>query len=159
MGFGLTPARGDWEYRRSTISSKATFLKGEVLAMHPTRVLRRYISTDSAAYGIAMHDSSASLPVGIVTVAVPRPGCTAYGDLLTGEVASTFSVGQVCCAHSDNTLNSFISATYTSAFSSLYRVAVALSQTDQSKASRIEVEFILDNWLPYGSASTSTFKI
>jgi hypothetical protein len=159
MAFGLTPARGPWEYRRSTISSAATFVKGCVLAMHPTRVLRQYVSTDSAAYGIAMNDSANSLPVGIVTVAIPFPGCTAYGDLLTGEVNSSFSEGQGCCAHTSGNFNSFISATWTSAFSTLYRVARHLSSTDQSKASRIEVSFVQDNWIEYGSASTSTFKI
>src|SRR5438477_11025570 len=102
-GFGLVPARGSWEYRLSYISSGATFGKGSLVNLDSGYLVREYLSTDSQFYGIAMSNSTASLPgpfsalaysanSGGVTVAIPAPACTAYSDFITGVTPSSPSI-------------------------------------------------------------------
>lgn len=158
MAFGLTPARGHWLTERSTTSSLVTFLKGCIVSLGPDRTLREYSSTHSSAFGIALNDSVNSLPAGIVEVAIPTPGCTAIADLPTGIAASNLSVGQVGTFFKSGNYNSFFTTTGAfSAFSSLARVAGYSPLLDQSRSSRVEVSFVLDNWTEWGSTSTSTF--
>jgi len=154
---GLVPARGPWEYRYCTTASAATFLKGAVLSLNPARTLREYASTHSSAFGIAMHDSTNSLPPGKVLVAIPAPGCTAYGDIETNVAASALSRGQtgVLAKSGNYSVVSTTGLANSSAFSQLVRIAS--EQPDFSRYSRVEVSFILDNWTEYGSASTSTY--
>src|SRR5690349_7392 len=91
---GIVPARGNWEQRTLTISSTATFFKGDALRLNGARDLAVYNSVSSQVIGIAMHDSSASLPAGKCVVAIPAPNCTAFIDVPTGLAASVLSVGQ-----------------------------------------------------------------
>lgn len=157
MAFGLTPARGPWEYRPYTTASAATFVKGCLVSLNPARTLREYASTHSSALGIALNDSANSLPQNIVVVAIPYPGCTAYADLDTGVARSLLSNGQVGTIAKVGNFMSFASVSGSfSAFSSLIRI-ISEPLADQSRASRVEVSFILDNFTEYGSTSTSTF--
>ena len=149
---GIVPARGNWEYRTLTLSSTATFFKGDAVAFNGTRDVTRYLSTHSSLLGIALHDSSASLPAGKVLVAIPAPNCTAYVDVDTGLAASQLSLGQSLGIYKSGATNtSFLTTLMGSNFS---RLAVIAGPID-STLSRIEVAFIQSGGLY--SASTSTF--
>src|SRR3989440_8562766 len=119
-GFGLVPARGSWEYRLSYISSGATFGKGSLVNLDSGYLVREYLSTDSQFYGIAMSNSTASLPgpfsslayssnSGAIMVAIPAPGCTAYSDLTTGIAQSSLSIGRQTLIYKQGNLMSYAS--------------------------------------------------
>src|SRR2546430_9504493 len=97
MPLGITPARGDWEYRRSAITSLAQgqFQKGDLVTLGIGRLASLYTSSNNTiVFGVAMHDSGNSFPAGFATIAIPVPGCTAYVDTLTGEIRSNLSWGE-----------------------------------------------------------------
>ena len=76
MPFGVTPARGPWEYWRSGITSAAAgaFQKGDVVALGVGRLVSLMTSSNmSTFFGIATHDSGNSLPAGFAVIAVPVP--------------------------------------------------------------------------------------
>lgn len=159
MPFGITPARGDWEYRRSTISTLAQsfFTKGDLVVLDHTRVASVYTSTYSGYFGVAMGSSINSLPAGFQLVAIPRAGCTAYIDLLTGEVASGLSLGQVgsvgtVSAVTGNQTSAF-SRLQGSVFSSIWEIVGPVDSTN----SRIEVAF-LQQGMTFYSVSTTTLN-
>ena len=97
MAQGITPARGDWEYRtfpksQLTTLSQGAFSKGDLVCLDHGRHISVWTSTQSGYLGVALHASSDS-NLGI-TVAIPAPGCTAYVDSLTTDAGSNFSLGQ-----------------------------------------------------------------
>ena len=99
MALGITPARGDWEYRRFsafTTLAAGQWQKGDLVGMSgPGRLPSLLTSSNFSTFlGVAMNDSLNSLPVGTCVLGIPRPGCTAYVDLLTTEAASGMSFGQ-----------------------------------------------------------------
>ena len=155
MAFGITPARGNWEYRRSavTTSSQGQFQKGDLVGLDKTRVASLYTSSNFSSYlGVATHDSLNSLPANFVTLAIPRPGCTAYVDLLTTEAASGMSFGQAGSIVSANGRTSTFSLLATSVWS---RVVEIVGPVD-SNLSRVEVAFIQQAAVIY-SVSSNTY--
>src|SRR5262245_336422 len=108
MPEGLTPARGEWEYRQFTTASSATYAKGTLVALNTARDVVEFVSTMSTYLGIAMSASTASLPLGKVLVAIPAPGCTAYSDVTNSFAASALSIGEVYSIGKHGNLNSYI---------------------------------------------------
>lgn len=154
MAFGLTPARGDWEYRRLDQASTATFFKGDALTLNGIRQVVRYASTSSVLIGIAMQDSANSLPRGKALVAIPAPGCTAMADVDTGVAASELSFGQTMHIYKSGATNtSFVSF---GALASVFSRVVQIVGPLDSAQSRIEVSFSQQGGI-YNSASTTTF--
>lgn len=147
---GIVPARGNWEYRTLTLSSTATFFKGDALKLNGVRELAVYNSVASQVEGIAMHDSAASLPAGKCVVAIPAPNCTAFIDVPTGLAASVLSQGQTVGLYKSGATNtSFLTTLMGSAFS---QVAVIVGPLD-SLQSRIEVAFLVNGGM-YSAASS-----
>ena len=74
MAQGITPARGDWEYRRSAISglAQAAFNQGDLVGLDHTRLVSVWTSTRSNWLGVAMHDSADSLPAGSIGQIMPK---------------------------------------------------------------------------------------
>lgn len=159
MAFGITCARDDgdsgWEHRRSAITTLAQgqFLKGDLVALGHERTASVYTSTYSSYFGVALHDSLNSLPVGFATIAIPKPGGTAFVDLLTGEAASGLSFGQTGSIVSANGRTSTFSLLAGSVFS---RIVQIVGPAD-SALSRIEVAFIQQGMTLY-SVSSSTLN-
>ena len=154
MAFGITPARGNWEYRRSAVTtlSQGQFQKGDLVGLDKTRVASLYTSSNFSSYlGVATNDSLNSLPVGYVTLAIPRPGCTAYIDVPTGEVASGLSFGQTGSIISANGRTSAWSGIQTSVWSKVVEIVGPLD----SNLSRIEVAFIQNTAVIYSTSSNT----
>lgn len=150
MPEGLTPARGDWEQRRFDTASAATFAKGCLVALNGARDVVEFTSAMSSYLGIALSASTASLPAGKVTVAIPRPGCTAFSDVTNNYTASALSVGQVFTIGKHGNLMSYIS-NRASVFSSVVEIVGPLD----SDTSRIEVAFVQLGATFYSVSSTS----
>jgi hypothetical protein len=150
MPEGLTPARGDWEYRLFNTASAATYAKGNLVALNGARDVVEFTSAMSSHLGIALSASTASLPVGKVLVAIPRPGCTAYSDVTTSFAGSALSIGEVYSIGKHGNLNSYIT-TRASVFSSVVEIVGPLD----SATSRIEVAFVQLGATLYSVSSTS----
>jgi hypothetical protein len=154
MPLGITPARGNWEYRLSAItdSSQGQFQKGDLVGLDHARLASLHTSSNfSNLLGVATHDSLDSLPTGYATLAIPRAGCTAFIDSMTSEAASGLSFGQAVSIISRGGRTSMLSLLATSVWS---RVATIVGPI-QSADSRIEVAFI-SNALTYYSTSSLT---
>jgi hypothetical protein len=150
MPEGLTPARGDWEYRVFNTASAATYAKGCLVALNTARDVVEFTSAMSSYLGIAMSHSTASLPAGKVVVAIPRPGCTAISDVTNSYAASALSIGEVCTIGKHGNLMSYIS-TRASVFSSVVEIAGPVD----SASSRIKVAFVQLGATLYSVSSTS----
>ena len=159
MAFGLIPYRGPWEYRVSTTSSLATFPKGALLSLDPTRTVREYRSTDSNFFGVAMSHSTASIG-GKVVVAIPNPFCTALSDLTTGIAQSALSFGQVVNCYKEGNYMSYAStvAGATAAESVFSGILTIANETIFSATSQVEVTFNMAQGTLYKSASTATYR-
>lgn len=154
MAFGITPARGDWEYRRSAVTTLAAgqFQKGDLTALGFGRVASLYTSSNMSTYlGVAMGNSLNSLPTGYQIIAIPRPGCTAYVDLLSGEPASNLSWGEAGSIVSANGHTSTFSKLATSVWSRTVEIVGAVD----SALSRVEVAFIQNGATFYSTSSVS----
>lgn len=157
MPFGVTPARGNWEYWRSGITSAAQgqFQKGDVVALGVGRLVSLMTSSNmSTFFGIATHDSLNSLPAGFAIIAVPTPGCTAYVDTLAGEVRSNLSRGEAGSIVSAGGRCSTFSKLATSVWSRIAEI-VTDNQPLNSADSRIEVAFIQNGATFYSTSSVS----
>lgn len=156
MAQGIVPARGPWEYRRSTATTLAggQFQRGDLVAFGFGRVVSLYTSSNMTQYlGVAMHDSLNSLPPGKVLIAIPTPGCTAFVDTLVAEVASNLSWGQAGSIVSANGRTSTFSVLATSVWSRV--VEIAWEGAANSADSRVEVAFIQNSATMYSTSSTS----
>ena len=154
MAFGITPARGPWEYRTFpksdlTTLSQGAFSKGDLVCLDHGRHLSVYTSTQSNYLGVAMHASSQS-DLG-VTVAIPAPNCTAYVDSLTTDAGSNFSLGQAYSIITRYGRTSCVSKAGESTLS-MTVVAVAPINTAQS---RLEVAFLQHNAIFYSTSSAT----
>lgn len=154
MPQGIIPARGNWELRRSAVTTLAQgqFQQGDLVGMDHTRVASLMTSSNfTSVLGVATHNSVNSLPPGFVTLAIPAENCTAYIDLLTTEIRSSLSFGQV---------GSIVSAGgRTSTFSRLAASSasqwVAICGEPSSLDSRIEVMFLQQALVMYSVSSTT----
>jgi hypothetical protein len=157
MAFGITPARGNWEYIRSPITSlsQGQFLKGDLVATGIGRLVSVYTSSNMSTFlGVAMHDSLNSLPTGFATIAVPTDNCTAYVDTLVGEIRSNLSFGEAGSIVSANGRTSTFSKLATSVFSRVVEIRTA-DYALNSIDSRIEVAFIQNTATLYSTSSVS----
>lgn len=156
MPIGITPARGDWEYRRSALTSAAAgqFQKGDLVTLGVGRLASLHTSSNNTiVFGVATHDSLDSLPAGFAIIAIPVPGCTAFVDTLTAEIRSNLSWGEAGSIISAGGRTSTFSKLATSVWS---RTVAIVSQDGSSSAdSRIEVAFIQNSMLMYSTSSTS----
>ena len=154
MPIGITPARGDWEYRRSALTTLAAgmFQKGDLVSLGFGRVASLYTSSNyTEVLGVATHDSVNSLPAGFAIIAIPRPGCTAYCDTLTGEVISNLSFGEAGSIVSAGGRTSTFSKLATSVWSRMAEIVGPIA----SSTSRIEIAFIQNSMIVYSTSSTS----
>lgn len=157
MAFGITPARGDWEYIRSPITSLAQgqFQKGDLVATGVGRLVSLYTSSNMSTFlGVATHDSLNSLPTGFAVIAVPKPGCTAYVDTLPTEARSNLSFGEAGSIVSFGGRTSTFSKLATSVWSRVAEIRTA-DQPVNSADSRIEVAFIQNAVTLYSTSSVS----
>lgn len=155
--YGLIPARGDWEYRWFPTTSAATFKKGALLNLGAGFLLEEYASTDSQCLGIAMSNSTASLPINglnSVLVAIPAPKCTAYSDITTGVTASSVSMGQASLIYKVGNIASFASTVMGEA--SRFSALVTIVGPVQADTSQVEVAFNALTRVIY-STSSATF--
>lgn len=156
MPIGMTPARGDWEYILSDVTSLAggQFQKGDLVSLGFGRLASLYTSSNmTVAYGIAMGDSLDSFPAGKQLIAVAKPGCTAYVDTLTAEVRSNLSFGEAGSIVSAGGRTSTFSKLATSVWSRC--VEVRSWGGSHSADSRIEVAFIQNVAAIYSTSSNS----
>lgn len=156
MALGITPARGDWEYVLSPVTSLAQgqFQKGDLVATGVGRLASLYTSSNMSTFlGVAMHNSVDSLPAGYAVIAVPKPGCTAYVDTLTAEVRSNLSFGEAGSIVSANGRTSTFSKLATSVWSRVVEIRSFNGST--SADSRIEVAFIQNAATLYSTSSVS----
>lgn len=155
MPTGITPARGDWEYRRSAVTSlsQGQFQKGDLVALGVGRLASLYTSSNmSTFWGVAMQDSLNSLPAGFAVIAIPRPGCTAFIDTLSTEARSNISIGEAGSIVSAGGRTSTFSKLATSVWS---RVCEIVSDPNPSVDSRVEVAFIQNAMTFYSTSSVS----
>lgn len=158
MPEGIIPARGDWEIRtfpksQLTTLSQGAFGKGDLVTLDHGRHLSVYTSTQSGYLGVALH-ASANSALG-VSVAIPKPGCTAFIGSLTTDAASNFSLGQSASIITRYGGMSCLSMQPAggSAFSFLVTTVGPLDST----RSRIEVGFLQQGAVFY-SASSATLN-
>ena len=156
MALGITPARGDWEYRRFsafTTLAQGQWQKGDLVGMSgPGRLPSLLTSSNFSTFlGVAMNDSLNSLPVGTCVLAIPRAGCTAYVDLLTTEATSGMSFGQAGSIVSANGRTSSFSLLATSVWSRMVEIVGPVD----SLASRVEVAFIQNAQTIYSTSSVT----
>jgi hypothetical protein len=155
MPLGIVPARGEWEYRRSalTTSAQGQFQRGDLVGLDHARLASLMTSSNFTSYfGVATHDSLNSLPAGFATIAIPIPGCTAYLDVLSTEATSGLSFGQagsIVSAGGRTSTFSLLAASQASQW-------VAIAGPVDSASSRIEVMFIQKSAVMY-SVSSVTF--
>ena len=134
---GLREARGDWTYRRLTITSASTLSPGTAVSLAGARTVSEYSGGQAGILGFIKHDSMDSLPSGQAIIAIPTPGCTAYADVPTGVAASALSIGWIYGLYKVTNHCSYITdATYSDAS----RVVQVVGPID-SDLSRIEVSF------------------
>ena len=156
MALGITPARGDWEIRRSPITTLAQgmFQKGDLVTIGKARLASLHTSSNNTGYiGVALQDSQQSLPVGYALIAIPKPGCTAYVDTLTTEIRSNLSFGEAGSIISANGRTSTFSKLAESVWSR--NVEIAGFDGSSSADSRIEVAFIGNGAQLYSTSSFS----
>lgn len=154
MALGIIPARGEWEYRRSQVTtlSQGMFQKGDLVALGVGRLASLYTSSNMSTYlGVAMQDSINSLPPGFAIIAIPRPGCTAYIDTLTTDARSNLSIGEAGSIVSANGRTSAFSKLATSVWSRVVEIVSDPSSAD----SRVEVAFIQNAATFYSTSSVS----
>lgn len=150
---GLVPNRGRWTYDRFATGSSVTFKQGSLVQFAGDRTLSEYSGGEPNFLGIALHNSTDSLPTGFVTVAIPTNGeCTAWADVPSGLANSAFSLGEsVGITKSGNTV-SMITTGFTSSAS---RCAVIRGLPVLSPVSRVEIAFITD-MATYNSSISQT---
>jgi len=156
MPLGITLGRGQWEIRRSAVTTLAggQFQKGDLVALGFGRLASLFTSSNMSTYfGVAMHDSLNSLPPGFALIAIPRPGCTAFVDTLTGEVRSNLSWGEAGSIVSAGGRTSTFSKLATSVWSRV--VEIAADAGSSSVDSRVEVAFIQNAATIYSTSSVS----
>lgn len=156
MALGITPARGDWEIRRSPVTdaSQGQFQKGDLVAIGIGRLASLMTSSNMSTYfGVALQDSLNSLPSGYALVAIPTPGCTAFVDTLTTEARSNLSFGEAGSIVSANGRTSTFSKLATSVWSRWVEI-VGFDGSD-SRDSRIEVAFIQNGATVYSTSSVT----
>jgi hypothetical protein len=74
---GLIPNRGRWEQELFDTLSTATFKQGSLVKLGAARTVSEYSGGEASFLGIALSNSTASLPAGKVLVAIPTsPSCT-----------------------------------------------------------------------------------
>ena len=152
MALGIIPARGDWEYRRSAVSTLAgaAFGLGDLVKLDKSRSVSIFSSVASGYLGVAMGSSANSFPAGFVIVAIPRPGCTAYCDVATTEVSSGLSLGQVgSIATAGGRTSTWSGALSQSFTSNMCEIVGALDSTQ----SRIEIAFLPATSIFYSASS------
>lgn len=87
--------RGRWTMLQFDTLSTATFIRGALTSLSPIGQAREYLSIHSVALGIAMGDSTASIPAGKVQIKVPNDADTsAWITMPVGIAASSLSAGQ-----------------------------------------------------------------
>lgn len=156
-GFGLIPARGQWEERWFDVDSTTTFQKGDAVTLSPLYRVRAYASTDSSILGISATSSTASRVLAggrnQVMVYVPAPKCTAYSDVTTGVAQSDLSVGKKVCLYREGNNVSYTSTVmgHASRFSALATVVGLLDSVN----SRVEIAFNMENTAYYSVSSTT----
>ena len=150
MPEGLTPARGNWEYRTLNTASAATFAKGCLVALNGARNVVEFTSNMSSYLGIAMSHSTASLPAGKVLVAIPKPGCTAFSDLTNNFGTSLTSIGEQFSIGKHGNLTSYITLR-----ASVFSSNVEIVGPVDSSTSRVEVAFVQLGAAFYSVSSTS----
>ncbi len=151
MPEGLTPARGNWEYRRFNTDSAATFAKGCLVMLNGVRNVVEFTSASTQYLGIAMSHSTASLPAGTVTVALPADNCTAYADVIAGLPTSDLSIGEAGCIQKVGNLMSY----YTNQTASVFSVTGQIVGPVDSASSRIEIAFVKANAVIYSASSVT----
>jgi hypothetical protein len=157
MPGGMIPARGDWEMIRSPVTTLAQgqFQRGDLVTIGVARFASLFTSSNNTFFlGIATHDSINSLPPGYATIAVPKPGCTAYVDVLPTEARSNLSFGEAGSIVSFGGRTSTFSKLATSVWSRTVQIRTA-EQPLNSVDSRIEVSFIQGGALMYSLSSAS----
>lgn len=137
---GLVPARGRWENELFDVLSTATFRQGALVKLNGARTVSEYSGGEASFLGIALHNSSASLPAGKVLIAIPTSqDCTAIADVPTTMAASALSLGDALGIVKSGNTCSFVTDAYTSAASN---VCVIRGAIRLSPLSTIEVGFL-----------------
>lgn len=155
MPLGFIPGSGPWEQREFTTNSAATFVKGALVELNGARDLVEYASTSSSVLGIALSRSIDSIPLGKVSVAIPRPGCTAWADIAPGLTSSDLSAGVALGVGKRANHMSFVTTHAASVWS---RVVASTGRYDigtNSGVSRVEVFFIQNGAEFYSTSSVS----
>ena len=148
----LVPARGNWEYRTYDITSASTFSRGDAVGVGAARGVSVYSGGDDNFLGIAMHDSSLSLPAGKVVVAIPDgPGCTLIAKTPTGFAQSSCSLGETLGLYRVAGITSYVTGSYTS---DTGRPLIAVGPINSAN-STIECA-VKYNAVVYGSAFSAT---
>ena len=158
MAQGITPARGDWETRtfpksQLTTLAQGAFSKGDLVCLDHGRHLSVYTSTQSGYLGVALNNSVDS-SLGI-SIAIPKPGCTAYVDSLTTDAVSNFSLGQSGSFMTRYGRTSVL--TMQPAGGSSHSFIATVVGPINAALSRIEVAFLQQNAVFY-SASSATLN-
>jgi hypothetical protein len=89
---GLIPNRGRWEQELFDTLSTATFKQGSLVKLGAARTVSEYSGGEASFLGIALSNSTASLPAGKVLVAIPTsPSCKSGNtvSLVTTSFTST----------------------------------------------------------------------
>lgn len=149
---GLIAGRGRWIQRTLDITAASTFTKGDALGVAAARTVSLYSGGDDNFLGIALHDSSASLPSGKVVVAIPADAsCTVIADVPTGVAQSSCSFGQTVGLYPVGGSTSYVTFSYTSDAGRPFTVVGPIN----SAASTIELVY-KPNTGVYGSAFSAT---
>lgn len=96
-GGGFQYIQGQYELRRSVMSSTASFRPGDVVTLSNDRTVIRAESDTTGIYGVAQHDSADSLPgnqSGKALILIPYPDTVFAAKVQTGVAGSAISAGQ-----------------------------------------------------------------
>lgn len=147
---GIREGRGEWRYRRLTVTAASNISQGTAVKLAGARTVSEYSGGEANWLGFLKHASINSLPVGQVIVAVPTNGNTFFIDVPTGLAASSLSLGETVGLYKVGGVTSYLTTSYTSTTG---RILTIVGPCD-SATSRIEVEAILAD-VTFGSSTSA----
>ena len=149
---GIVEGRVEWQYARLPLTAASVITQGDAVSYSGARTVSLYSGGQAGLLGFIKHDSADSMPAGICTVAIFRPGCTFFVDVPTGLTNSQISRGECFGLYASGGNTSFLT---TAAYSDASRVVCVVGDPIISPTSRIEVTFLSDSFQFYSNNTVS----
>lgn len=158
---GFTHVEGGYNIRMSTVSSGATFLRGNpVMYEAESRTIIEFTSDATAIYGIAQANAADSIGgplAGIVPIAVPHEQSVWATKVQTGVDASALTIGQVFDLEKSGDFFRVDVDSIASGRVILVERGTSAAAVDSADSS-VHVQFLKDNIAPFGSNASLRYQ-